>query len=297
MAPKVALRRPAARAGGLRRPAARGDDEPGAAAEVPPRILGQLTLQELQKLGNVRLRDAKYYGKGSAGCWTHVWNPSWRWSALCRVGGNRNARWWAPPCPEWGAGKEVEYPPVQRRLCRDPHWPVAHSWTVRGGGWPQGRAVAHKLGGRSGRPWSRNSRWDDPTSGTSGKGQRKKKVMTRRSSPRKKRRKDVVRSWLGKRGDLPRLPRSKQQALKSDRRTLKPSTRLRVWIWTLLGGGKSWNEQSVWARPRRRRRKALLQVEVAVPPQHRPVPLRVAILAFLEKTLSWQRFGKGVQEL
>lgn len=63
MAPKVALRRPAARAGGLRRPAARGDDEPGAAAEVPPRILGQLTLQELQKLGNVRLRDAKYYGR------------------------------------------------------------------------------------------------------------------------------------------------------------------------------------------------------------------------------------------
>lgn len=58
MAPKRVLRRPAAHP--RRRPAAAEEGRPVA---VPPIVLRQLSLDELQKLGFVRIDAGKYYGR------------------------------------------------------------------------------------------------------------------------------------------------------------------------------------------------------------------------------------------
>lgn len=71
MPPKVArrvLRRPAAAAPRVRRPAARGADEESEEAAVPPRLLSGLTFAELKKLGPVCLQDASIlWQDGSSG--------------------------------------------------------------------------------------------------------------------------------------------------------------------------------------------------------------------------------------
>ena len=63
MPPKRALRRPAARVRGIRRPAALAAAEVERAADEQGRALHSLTLQELQGLGAVYLSDARYYGR------------------------------------------------------------------------------------------------------------------------------------------------------------------------------------------------------------------------------------------